>query len=185
MSSRLEWLGSLSLEEAEAQLLTCCASRRWAVKLVANRPYADESSLIEAAVAGIGELEWDDIEEALSAHPRIGEREAAHKKDVDSSNAMRPDAEAAAREAQWSRDEQSGADNADAAVKAEIAERNVAYENRFGHVFLIRATGRSAEEMLHALHTRLHNSVEDERAVVRSELADITRLRIRKLLGLI
>ncbi|MEV6769214.1 2-oxo-4-hydroxy-4-carboxy-5-ureidoimidazoline decarboxylase [Nocardia sp. NPDC051030] len=172
MSSRLDWLGSLPLEEAAAQLLTCCASRRWARKMVANRPYMNEASLVEAAVSGVRELDWADIEEALEAHPRIGERTAAKA-------APSADAE---REAQWSREEQSGADDADAAVLAELAARNVAYEQHFGHVFLIRATGRSAVEMLSELHRRLHNSVEDEHEVVRDELADITGLRIRKLL---
>ncbi|QLY28921.1 2-oxo-4-hydroxy-4-carboxy-5-ureidoimidazoline decarboxylase [Nocardia huaxiensis] len=174
MSSRLEWLGSLPLEDAEAQLLTCCASRRWARKMVANRPYMDEASLDEAARAGIRELDWADIEEALSAHPRIGDRAEAAKPQ-----------ELSQREAQWSQEEQSGTASAEAAVLEELRARNIAYENRFGHVFLIRATGRSAGEMLSELHRRLHNSVEDERLAVRAELADITVLRIRKLLGLI
>ncbi|NNH75762.1 2-oxo-4-hydroxy-4-carboxy-5-ureidoimidazoline decarboxylase [Nocardia uniformis] len=173
MSSRLEWLGSLPLEEAEEQLLSCCASRQWARKMVANRPYANEASLLEAAEAGIAELAWADVQEALSAHPRIGEREAARHGGL------------SAQEAEWSQQEQSGAATADAAVQAEFVARNLAYEDRFGHVFLIRATGRSATEMLAALHRRLHNTVEDERALVRAELADIAVLRIRKLLGLI
>ncbi|WP_067814409.1 2-oxo-4-hydroxy-4-carboxy-5-ureidoimidazoline decarboxylase [Nocardia inohanensis] len=178
MSGRLEWLGSLPLEEAETQLLTCCASRVWARKMVANRPYADESSLVEAAKSGVGELTWMDVEEALSAHPRIGERAEAVRAEADSAGLSE-------REAKWSQQEQSGAAAADPALLAEIAARNLAYEQHFGHVFLIRATGRSAAEILEALHRRLHNSVEDERAEVRSELAEITVLRIRKLLGLL
>ncbi|WP_306365057.1 2-oxo-4-hydroxy-4-carboxy-5-ureidoimidazoline decarboxylase [Nocardia sp. CC227C] len=178
MSSRLEWLGSLPLEEAEAQLLSCCASRQWVRKMVANRPYADEASLLAAAVDGVRELGWADVEEALSAHPRIGERAEAARREGMS-------AEDAQREAQWSRQEQSDAATADDAVKAELVARNLAYEERFGHVFLIRATGRSATEILTALHRRLHNSVEEERVEVRAELADITVLRIRKLLGLL
>ncbi|APA98327.1 2-oxo-4-hydroxy-4-carboxy-5-ureidoimidazoline decarboxylase [Nocardia seriolae] len=168
MSSRLEWLGSLSLEEAEAQLLTCNASRSWARKMVANRPYADESHLTSAAVTGVTELAWADIEEALSAHPRIGERTAAKHQSE--------------QEAQWSAEEQSGAADADARAKADLAAGNVAYEEQFGHVFLIRAAGRSAAEMLSELRIRLGNSVPDEQLVVRRELADITGLRVRKLL---
>ncbi|MBL1076488.1 2-oxo-4-hydroxy-4-carboxy-5-ureidoimidazoline decarboxylase [Nocardia sp. 2] len=174
MSSRLEWLGSLPLEEAEAQLLTCCASRRWARKMVANRPYLGELGLEEAAVAGIRELEWPDIEEALAAHPRIGDRAEAVRSHGISQ-----------REAQWSSQEQSGTATASVEVLDELTARNIAYENRFGHVFLIRATGRSAGEMLAELHRRLHNSAADERETVRAELADITVLRIRKLLGLL
>ncbi|AYF78278.1 2-oxo-4-hydroxy-4-carboxy-5-ureidoimidazoline decarboxylase [Nocardia yunnanensis] len=169
MSSRLEWLGSLSLEDAETQLLTCNASRSWARKMVANRPYADESSLIAAAVTGVTELSWADIEEALAAHPRIGERTAAtHQSE---------------QEAKWSAEEQSGATDADAVIKADLAAGNVAYEKRFGHVFLIRAAGRSAAEMLSELQIRLGNTVADEQLVVRRELADITGLRVRKLLA--
>ncbi|WP_327145900.1 2-oxo-4-hydroxy-4-carboxy-5-ureidoimidazoline decarboxylase [Nocardia sp. NBC_01327] len=178
MSGRLEWLGSLPLEEAEAQLLTCCASQRWARKMVAGRPYVNESSLMQAAISGLGELAWPDVEEALEAHPRIGERaEAARAEGVS--------AEAAQREAQWSQDEQSGAATAADTVREALAAGNVAYEQRFGHVFLIRATGRSAEEMLSELTRRLANSPAEERTVVRAELVAITRLRIRKLLGLI
>ncbi|WP_067691352.1 2-oxo-4-hydroxy-4-carboxy-5-ureidoimidazoline decarboxylase [Nocardia jejuensis] len=176
MSSRLDWLGALSLEEAEAQLLTCCASRRWARKLVANRPYLNETGLIEAAVSGVRELDWDDVQEALSAHPRIGERAEAVRGHADSSAEAR-------REARWSQDEQSGAAAADADVLAELAAGNLSYEQHFGHVFLICATGRSAAEMLSELRIRINNSVEGERAVVRTELADIAALRIRKLLG--
>ncbi|MEU6583939.1 2-oxo-4-hydroxy-4-carboxy-5-ureidoimidazoline decarboxylase [Nocardia sp. NPDC046763] len=168
MSSRLEWLGSLPLEEAETQLLTCNASRTWARRMVANRPYADESSLIAAAVTGVTELSWIDVEEALSAHPRIGERTAA--------------AHQSEREAKWSADEQSGASAADDQVKADLASWNVTYQEHFGHVFLIRAAGRSATEMLSELQRRLGNSVVDEQLTVRRELADITGLRIRKLL---
>ncbi|MFE3795538.1 2-oxo-4-hydroxy-4-carboxy-5-ureidoimidazoline decarboxylase [Nocardia tengchongensis] len=169
MSSRLEWLGSLPLEEAETHLLTCNASRTWARKMVANRPYADESSLIAAAVAGVVELSWFDVEEALSAHPRIGERTAARHQSE--------------REAQWSADEQSGASEADARVLAELAAGNLAYEEQFGHVFLIRAAGRSAAEMLAELRHRLGNPVAEEHLVVRRELADITGRRVRKLLA--
>ncbi|MGW4351014.1 2-oxo-4-hydroxy-4-carboxy-5-ureidoimidazoline decarboxylase [Nocardia sp. NPDC004582] len=168
MSSRLEWLGSLPLEEAETHLLTCNASRTWARKMVANRPYADESSLIAAAVAGVAELSWADVEEALDAHPRIGEREAARHQSE--------------REARWSADEQSGASEADARVLAELAAGNLDYEEHFGHVFLIRAAGRSAAEMLAELRHRLGNSVAEEHRVVRRELADITGRRVRKLL---
>ncbi|WP_433594252.1 2-oxo-4-hydroxy-4-carboxy-5-ureidoimidazoline decarboxylase [Nocardia sp. CA-145437] len=168
MSSRLEWLGSLPLEEAETHLLTCNASRTWARKMVANRPYADESSLIAAAVAGVAELSWADVEEALDAHPRIGEREAARHQSE--------------REARWSADEQSGASEADARVLAELAAGNLAYEEHFGHVFLIRAAGRSAAEMLAQLRHRLGNPVAEEHRVVRHELADITGRRVRKLL---
>ncbi|MEV6430643.1 2-oxo-4-hydroxy-4-carboxy-5-ureidoimidazoline decarboxylase [Nocardia sp. NPDC051463] len=178
MSGEIGWLNSLPLDHAEAELLTCCASRNWARKVLAHRPYENSESLIAAAVTGVCELSWPDVEEALSAHPRIGERaKVPAAVGVSSANA-----EKARREAHWSRSEQSGAATADPAVLRELAAGNFAYEERFGHVFLIRATGRSAEEMLTELRKRLGNSVEDERVVIAAELAEITRLRVRKLL---
>ncbi|WP_107656064.1 2-oxo-4-hydroxy-4-carboxy-5-ureidoimidazoline decarboxylase [Nocardia suismassiliense] len=168
MAGDIGWLNSLPPDRAVQELLTCCASRQWAQKVAASRPYPDAASATAAAVAAVCELSWPDVEEALSAHPRIGDRAKA---------------ELSEREAAWSRGEQSGAATADAAVRAELAAGNRAYEDRFGHVFLIRATGRSAAEMLTELRKRLANSLLDERIKVQSELADITRLRVRKLLG--
>lgn len=104
--------------------------------------------------------------EALAAHPRIGDR---------------PDA--AGRDARWSRTEQSGTAGAGEEVRRALAEGNVAYERRFGHVFLIRATGRSAGEMLAELRARLRNDAGTERAVVRAELAAIIDLRLVKLVA--
>lgn len=178
MSGEIGWLNSLPLDRAEAELLTCCASRSWARKVVARSPYENSESLIAAAVAGACELGWPDVEEALSAHPRIGENANA----TAAVNISAADAETAQREANWSRNEQSAAATADPAVLRELAEGNFAYEERFGHVFLIRATGRSAQEILSELRKRLGNGVEDERAVIQAELAEITRLRVRKLL---
>ncbi|CAM4180748.1 2-oxo-4-hydroxy-4-carboxy-5-ureidoimidazoline decarboxylase [Nocardia ninae] len=168
MAGDIGWLNSLPPDRAVQELLACCASRQWAQKVAASRPYPDTASATAAAVAAVCELSWPDVEEALSAHPRIGDRAKA---------------ELSEREAEWSRGEQSGAATADAAVRAELAAGNRAYEDRFGHVFLIRATGRSAEEMLTELRKRLANSLLDERIKVQGELADITRLRVRKLLG--
>ncbi|MEV0293831.1 2-oxo-4-hydroxy-4-carboxy-5-ureidoimidazoline decarboxylase [Nocardia sp. NPDC050710] len=178
MSGDIGWLNALTPDRAEAELLTCCASREWARKMLAHRPYADRADLITAAVSAVEELTWLDVEEALAAHPRIGERAAVAPREGLSDTP----AETARREAMWSRDEQSGAANAAAAVLDELAAGNVAYERRFGHVFLIRATGRSAAEMLAQLRKRLDNSVTDERRAVRAELADITWLRVEKLL---
>ncbi|MFD3593036.1 2-oxo-4-hydroxy-4-carboxy-5-ureidoimidazoline decarboxylase [Nocardia sp. NPDC058640] len=174
MSGKIDWLNTLPPDRAEAELLPCCASLTWARKVVARSPYSNSDSLIEAAVAGVRELGWPEVEQALSAHPRIGDKAA-----VDISA---PDSKQAQREANWSRTEQSAAATADPAVLRELAEGNLAYEQRFGHVFLIRATDRSAQEMLSELRKRLDNDVEDERAVIQSELAEITALRVRKLL---
>ena len=150
----------------KADLAACCASRRWLAAVTAG-PARDLAALRATSRRMVmDELDWADIEEALAAHPRIGER-----------------ARGDAREAGWSRDEQSGVDDADADIRAALAEGNRAYEERFGHVFLIRASGRTAAEMLRELRTRLGNDVETERRVVRAELAGIVDLRLRKLAG--
>jgi 2-oxo-4-hydroxy-4-carboxy-5-ureidoimidazoline decarboxylase len=152
---------ALSRAEAEAELLTCCASRRWAATVVAGRPYASAAGLLATAGAAVRELDWPDVEEALSAHPRIGDR---------------PDG--ADRESAWSRGEQAGVGDAD---RAAFADGNAAYEERFGHVFLICASGRGAGEMLTELRERMRNDPATERRVVHGELTKITELRLRKL----
>jgi 2-oxo-4-hydroxy-4-carboxy-5-ureidoimidazoline decarboxylase len=151
------------VEPGSEAMAACCASRRW-VEAVAGRPYADLRALQAASRRALGELEWADVEEALAAHPRIGERVRGRS-----------------REAGWSRGEQAGMDGAAAGLQDALVEGNRAYEERFGHVFLICASGRSALEMLSDLRERLGNDVETERDVVRAELAKIVDLRLAKL----
>lgn len=152
---------ALSHAEAEAELLTCCASRRWAADVGAGRPYGSAENLVTAAVRVARGLDWAEVEEALAAHPRIGDRPRG-----------------SGRESAWSRGEQAGVADAD---RAAFAAANVAYEERFGHVFLICASGRDGAEMLAELRERLGNDPETERSVVHGELVKITELRLRKL----
>lgn len=149
-------------ERAEKDLLACCASRAFARRVAAARPYADAEALAGTAARAVLELDWEDVLEALSAHPRIGERPAGDT-----------------REAAWSRREQAGVEDE---LRAALAEGNRAYEDRFGHVYLICATGLTGAEMLARLRERLGHDDETERRTVREELAKITRLRIGKLL---
>ncbi|GAA3981241.1 2-oxo-4-hydroxy-4-carboxy-5-ureidoimidazoline decarboxylase [Actinomadura viridis] len=165
MHVALDGFNALAAADAEAGLLACCASRRWAAGVAAGRPYADAEALRSASDAFLAALDWADVEEALAAHPRIGER-----------------ARGAGREASWSRGEQSGMDAAEAAVRESLAAGNRRYEERFGHVFLICATGLGAGDMLAALERRLGNDAAAERAVVREELGKIVRLRLDKML---
>jgi 2-oxo-4-hydroxy-4-carboxy-5-ureidoimidazoline decarboxylase len=160
----LRRLNELAPEPAEAELLTCCASGRWARLISEGRPYGDLSALWAASCRVLTGLDWTDIAEALAAHPRIGDRAAG-----------------ADREAVWSRGEQSGMDTAAEETRRAMAEGNLAYEKRFDHVFLICATGRSAAEMLAELRARLENDVDTERGVVRAELSKIVDLRLTKL----
>jgi len=118
---------------------------------------------LAAAEEAVGGLAWEEVLEALAAHPRIGERPGG-----------------AGREAAWSRQEQSGVEDG---LREALAAGNREYEARFGHVYLVCATGLSGEHLLARLRERLGNDEERERAVVRDELAKITRLRLVKLLG--
>jgi 2-oxo-4-hydroxy-4-carboxy-5-ureidoimidazoline decarboxylase len=131
----------------------------------AGRPYADVDALLRASDRAVQGLDRDDLAEALAAHPRIGQRAAG-----------------SSTEAVWSRQEQAGVGDAQAEVRAALQEGNRAYEERFGHVFLISATGRSAEELLAALRERLGNDPDTEWGVVAEELRKITRLRLERLL---
>ncbi|WP_336209034.1 2-oxo-4-hydroxy-4-carboxy-5-ureidoimidazoline decarboxylase [Nonomuraea sp. LPB2021202275-12-8] len=149
--------------DAEKELLACCASPAFAGPVAAGRPFADEEALAEAAAAAVRGLAWPDVLEALSAHPRIGER-----------------AGGASRESSWSRQEQSGVEEH---LRASLSEGNLAYERRFGHVYLVCATGLTGAEMLRRLRERLDADEEGERRTVREELAKITRLRVGKLVG--
>ncbi|MGP4093111.1 2-oxo-4-hydroxy-4-carboxy-5-ureidoimidazoline decarboxylase [Nonomuraea sp. KM90] len=162
MPDTLDAFNARSPAEAEAGLLACCASRAFAGKVASGRPYGDLDRLLAAAGAAVLELGWDDVLEALAAHPRIGGRPGGD-----------------GREASWSRQEQAGVEDG---LRAELAEGNRAYEERFGHVYLVCATGLTGAQMLARLRERLGNDEERERAVVRGELAAITKLRLGKLM---
>jgi 2-oxo-4-hydroxy-4-carboxy-5-ureidoimidazoline decarboxylase len=143
--------------EAVAVMLSCCASRRFADAMAAGRPYPSLAAAQGATRTAFESLTWDDVVEAMSAHPRIG---------------VRVQGQSAA--------EQSGV--ADAS-RAALAAGNARYEERFGHVFLICATGLSGEQMRAALEARLGNDPATERAVATAELEKITLLRVAKALA--
>ncbi|MEV2225400.1 2-oxo-4-hydroxy-4-carboxy-5-ureidoimidazoline decarboxylase [Nocardia vinacea] len=146
--------------EANAALLMCCSAPEWARALVAGRPYANIDAVFDTADAVLSELSEAQIYRALDGHPRIG---------------ARPDSAASARE-------QAGVAGADDAVRAGLAEGNLAYEEKFGHIYLVCATGKSGDELLELLTVRLGNNPETERRVMRTELAKINRIRLARLL---
>jgi 2-oxo-4-hydroxy-4-carboxy-5-ureidoimidazoline decarboxylase len=160
----LEAFNTLSADRAEAALLAVCASPRWAERMAGSRPYTSAEALIGEGRAAYDELSWDDLAQALAAHPRIGQRPAGES-----------------REAAWSRREQSGVQGAPDGVQVAIAEANRAYEARFGHLFLIFASGKSAAEILAAARQRLGHDEVTERGVVRDELRKIVTLRLERL----
>jgi 2-oxo-4-hydroxy-4-carboxy-5-ureidoimidazoline decarboxylase len=147
-------------EAATRDVLACCESTAFAKLITEGRPYPDAGALDAAIGTAFAALTWEDIVEAMNAHPRIG-----------------------ARTGGISAAEQAGATAAGSAVRQALAAGNEAYEERFGHVFLICATGLSGQEMLDALTRRLRNTPETEQPEVRQELLKITRLRMRKLLS--
>ncbi|WP_163505627.1 2-oxo-4-hydroxy-4-carboxy-5-ureidoimidazoline decarboxylase [Fodinicola acaciae] len=153
-------LNELPADEAERRLSACCASPEWVRTVLSRRPYASLDELVGYSDKVIAGLSWPEIERALAAHPRIGERATG------------------GMEAKWSREEQSAAATDDA---TELVEANAAYEKRFDRVFLICATGLSASQILAALRARLANDDATEAAVTREELTKIVRLRLARI----
>jgi 2-oxo-4-hydroxy-4-carboxy-5-ureidoimidazoline decarboxylase len=153
---------ALQARDALTVLLGCCASTRWAGQVAAGRPYASVEAALRRSDEAVAGLTTSDLAEALSAHPRIGERTG---------------------ERDWPHREQAGVAGAHEATLRELAASNAAYEQRFGHVYLVCATGRSAAELLGMLRARLGNDPAAEWHVVRSELGKINRIRLRTLLG--
>jgi 2-oxo-4-hydroxy-4-carboxy-5-ureidoimidazoline decarboxylase len=158
---------------AAGLLRPSCASARWIERMVSGRPHGSLPALVAASDATIAALGWPDIEHALAAHPRIGAR-------LPDQGAPRDRDAPLDREAAWSRQEQSGTRDAGPDVQAGLRAGNAAYEERFGHVFLICATGMSAASMLGALQARLCHDPATEREVVRDELTKIVRLRLAR-----
>ncbi|MET8168783.1 2-oxo-4-hydroxy-4-carboxy-5-ureidoimidazoline decarboxylase [Streptomyces sp. NPDC005329] len=150
------------LEEpaARAALHEACASTAWATRLLAARPYATAADLYAASDAAMADLTATDLAEAMAGHPPIGR--------------PKPGDPTSARE-------QRGMAGASEDLKAEMLELNLAYQEKFGHVFLICATGRTGEQMRDALKERIGNAPEQEREIVRVELGKINRIRLARL----
>jgi 2-oxo-4-hydroxy-4-carboxy-5-ureidoimidazoline decarboxylase len=155
--------------ELRERLAACCAAESWVERLLAARPYADADELLEASDAATAALDEDGLAQALAGHPRIGDRPSAHA--------------GGDRAAGWSNHEQSGVAGAGADLLAALAAANAEYERRFGHVYLVCASGRSATELLDVCRARLENDPMTERGVVLEELAKINRLRLCRLLS--
>ncbi|MBW5424228.1 2-oxo-4-hydroxy-4-carboxy-5-ureidoimidazoline decarboxylase [Streptomyces sp. BG9H] len=145
---------------ATAALHEACASSAWGSRLLAQRPYASVEDLFAASDAAMAELTADDLAEAMAGHPPIGRPKPG---DPTSSR------------------EQRGMAGASEELKAEMLELNLAYQEKFGHVFLICATGRTGEQMRDAVKERIGNSPEQEREIVRTELGKINRIRLTRL----
>jgi OHCU decarboxylase len=169
MPPGLARLNALPPTQAEAEMMRCCGCASWAARVASQRPFADAEWLLRAADAAWRETGPEQWREAFSHHPRIGERKVEQA--------------AGASTAAWAQREQSGMGAASEEVRRALAEGNAEYERRFGHVFLICATGRSAESMLAELKRRLKNDPETELRMAAEQQAMITRLRLEKLVN--
>jgi OHCU decarboxylase len=163
----LEKLNSLSTDEATAALLNCCGCQRWANAMVVARPFRNEDELHAKADEVWLALEKEDWLEAFQAHPKIGEKKiAAAPSDF----------------SRWSEQEQAGAEGASSNTQTELAEANQVYHDKFGYIYIVCATGKTADEMLALLHQRLNNDPKTELNVAAEEQRRITHLRLDKLL---
>ena len=163
LSETLASFNRLSRGEAERRLLACCGSRAWASAVAAGMPYASVPALMETADAESARLKASDWLEAFEAHPRIGEM--------------------GGRSPASSNLEQKGVMSAREETLAVLAEGNRLYEERFGHVFLISAAGRSAEDVVAALRQRIENDPATELQVAAEEQRKITRIRLKSMLS--
>ena len=158
----LQEFNSAPADRLRPMLAACCDVPRWVDGILAKRPYGDLAALTAVADQSLRELDDDEVDRALRAHPRIGDRP-----------------QGAGTEAAWSRREQSGVGE-DPGARDALAEGNREYEQRFGRVFLICATGLSAQEMLTSLRQRLTHDESTEAPVVHEELRKIALLRLAK-----
>lgn len=172
MSLTLAQFNEISAADATAKLLTCCTSSTWAHNLTAARPFADIDAMLNA-----NDEAWDQAKtteanliEAFDGHPQIGNVASLKEK-------YRNTQDSAAHE-------QSGATDAEDQVLEDLAQGNQDYLDKFGFIFIIFATGKSAQQMLDLLLARLPNDRDTELANAAAEQNKITRLRIQKMFGI-
>ncbi|QGV96183.1 2-oxo-4-hydroxy-4-carboxy-5-ureidoimidazoline decarboxylase [Klebsiella pneumoniae] len=161
----LSQFNSLSKDEAAGLLAPCVAIPAWGEMLVSLRPFASRHALLQAAREAMANWGEDELNAALSAHPRIGEKPTG------------------GRRTRRCRAEQSAVDSENERLAQDLREGNARYEARFGRVFLIRAKGRSGEEMLQALTRRLQHTADEEVAEALAQLREITMLRLEGVIG--
>jgi 2-oxo-4-hydroxy-4-carboxy-5-ureidoimidazoline decarboxylase len=169
MSDVLAAWNRLPVAEAENEIVACCGSRSWARRMVSRRPLGDEAALLAASDEiwrGLNEADWT---EAFRSHPRIGE-----------SRAERP---AEGRSMEWSAQEQSGVATEGDGVRTALANANRDYERRFGRIFIVCATGKSAAEILAILRQRLQNDVITELHEAAEQQRQITQIRLKRWLA--
>ncbi len=168
MSEKLEQLNRAAKEKAKSDFLNCCGSQNWAQKMTEARPFSNVAALLNQAKQIWQTLDAKDWLEAFATHPKIGSRQAAPKQQAQS--------------AEWSNAEQSGTQAATDSVLDKLTESNRLYEEKFGFIFIVCATGKSAEEMLVVCKERLNNNTDTEIRIAADEQRKITEIRLKKLL---
>lgn len=162
-------LDALRGEEATAVFHSCCGSSRWVEGMIARRPFGTVDGMLAAADDSWKATGPDDWREAFSHHPRIGEK--------------RSEITQGARAAAWSAAEQERSQPATASVQEKLEALNRTYEERFGHIYIVCAEGKSADELLQIAERRLCNDPATELRIAADEQRKITELRLRKLTG--
>jgi 2-oxo-4-hydroxy-4-carboxy-5-ureidoimidazoline decarboxylase len=165
----LERWNTLTQDEAAAEVLSCCGSHAWAACLAGMRPFAEEQSLFAAADRCWEHLPEEDWLEAFRSHPRIGEQHAQKQ--------------TTATSAAWSRSEQSQMNEADTAILLRMRAGHRAYEERFGRIFIVCASGKQPAELLRILEHRLANDAAQELLESAAQQEQIMQLRLRKWLA--
>jgi 2-oxo-4-hydroxy-4-carboxy-5-ureidoimidazoline decarboxylase len=165
--SLAEFLNRLDEAAAREALTRCCAAHAWVDGMLKSRPFADDAAVLVAAEEIWWKLKRDDWLQAFAAHPRIGDLDSLRAKFADTRR--------------WAGGEQSGVAGAAEATLASLATLNEEYAARFGYLFIVCATGKSADEMLALLAARLPNTPDAELPVAAAEQLKITRLRLQKL----
>ena len=164
----LHELNTLSKQQLIQELTKCCGSSAWVNKMLPFFPADDLVELLEDAEEQWFKCSEEDWKEAFAQHPKIGDFESLQKKFESTS--------------EWASGEQSGVNNASQQTLEALAEDNKKYEDKFGYIFIVCATGKSAEEMLGILNERFLNDPKDEIEIAADEQNTITKLRIEKLL---
>lgn len=166
----LSELNSCSVDQFKEELFRCCSSKRFVNELTVLRPFKTQIDLEEKASTIWNSLKKEDWLEAFSHHPQIGGDLNKLKEKFQSTKS-------------WSKGEQSGVEEATENTLKELSEYNLEYQKKFGFVFLICATGKTADEMLQFLKERINNTMEQELQNASIEQEKIIKIRINKLLG--
>lgn len=166
-NATVEWLDTLNAADAHQQFLKTCGSRWWCDRMIEQRPYGTPEKLQKAAETAFDAMPREAWLEAFASHPRVGDLDSLRMK--------------FAGNREWSGQEQAGAVGAEEAVLQQLAEANETYYRRFGWIFIVCATGKSAAEMLTLLRDRLKSPPGLELETAANEQRKITRLRLEKL----